>query len=98
MTSDHAHPNSHPHGHAQPHPPLRRRLPMPAYETPAKYSDFRQRMLTRGRESLREEFKGITADGLVRPGLFPVRKTGVSLSPIVRAARDFLATLDAHQQ
>ena len=100
MTSDHAHPNSHPHGHghAQPHPPLRRRLPMPAYETPAKYSDFLQRMLTRGRESLREEFKGITADGLVRPGLFPVRKTGVSLSPILCAARDFLATLDAHQQ
>src|SRR5215472_3936376 len=100
MTSDHAHPHRHPHGrgHAQPHPPLRRRLPMPAYETPAKYSDFLKRMLTRGRESLREEFKGITADGLVRPGLFPVRKTGVSLEPILRSARDFLATLDLRQQ
>ena len=96
MSDDHAHP--HNHGRAPRHPPLRRRLPMPAYETPAKYSDFLQRMLARGRESLREEFNGITADGLVRPGLFPVRRTGVSLVPIVRAARDFLATLDAHQQ
>ncbi len=29
---------------------------------------------------------------------FPVRKTGVSLEPILRAARDFLATLDLRQQ
>ena len=80
MSSDHTHPHDHRHGHrhARQHPPLRRRLPMPAYETPAKYSDFLQRMLARGRESLREEFRGITADGLVQPGLFPVRRTGVS--------------------
>jgi hypothetical protein len=37
-------------------------------------------------------------DFRVRPGLFPVRKTGVSLEPILRAARDFLATLDLRQQ
>jgi hypothetical protein len=55
-------------------------------------------MLVRARESLGEEFRGITADGNVRPGLFPVRKTGVSLEPILRAARDFLATLDSRQQ
>ena len=79
-------------------PPLRRRLPMPAYEPPPKYSEFLQRMLVRARESLGEEFRGITADGIVRPGLFPVRKTGVSLEPILRAARDFLATLDLRQQ
>ena len=55
-------------------------------------------MLVRARESLGGEFRGITADGNVRPGLFPVRKTGVSLEPILRAARDFLATLDSRQQ
>ena len=59
---------------------------MPAYEPPPKYSEFLQRMLLRARESLGEEFRGITADGIVRPGLFPVRKTGVSLEPILRAA------------
>ena len=96
MNSDHAHP--HGHGPSRQHPPLRPRLPMPAYEPPAKYSEFLQRMLARGRESLREEFRGITAEGLVRPGLFPVRETGVSTAPILRAARDFLATLDVRQQ
>jgi hypothetical protein len=71
---------------------------MPAYEPPAKYSEFLQRMLVRAKESLGEEFTGITADGTVRPGLFPVRKTRVSLHPMLRAARDFLATLDPQQQ
>jgi hypothetical protein len=93
------------HDHARPHTPesarqfptLRRRLPMAAYEPPPKYSDFLQRMLVRARESLGEAFRGITADGIVRPGLFPVHKTGVSLEPILRASRDFLATLDSRQ-
>jgi hypothetical protein len=79
-------------------PPLRRRLPMAAYKPPVQYSEFLQRMLVRAKESLGEEFRGITADGIVRPGLFPVRRTGVSLEPVVRAARDFLATLDARQR
>jgi hypothetical protein len=96
MSSDHAHPLSS--EAARRRPPLRRRLPMPAYEPPPQYSDFLQRMLARARESLEEEFRGITADGIVRPGLFPVRKTGVSLHPILQAARDFLATLDVRQQ
>ena len=97
---------SHHHDHAHHHgptpsrqrPPLRLRLPMPAFKPPAQYSEFLQRMLARAKEALGEEFLGITADGTVRPGLFPVRKTGVSLEPIVRAARDFLATLDPRQQ
>jgi len=71
---------------------------MPAYAPPPKYSEFLQRMLARARESLGEEFRGITPDGIVRPGLFPVRKTGVSLAPMLRAAHDFLATLEAPQQ
>src|SRR5262249_40595167 len=78
--------------------PLRRRMPMPAYKPAAEYSEFLQRMLARAHASLGEEFRGITADGIVRPGLFPVRRTGVSLQPVLRAARDFLATLDARQQ
>jgi hypothetical protein len=96
MNHDHAHPHSH--EPVRQRPPLRHRLPMAAYEPPPRYSEFLQRMLVRAKQSLGEEFRGITADGIVRPGLFPVRKTGVSLEPIVRAARDFLATLDSHQR
>jgi Protein of unknown function (DUF3500) len=95
MSHDHARP--HNPESARQHPTLRRRLPMAAYEAPPRYSDFLQRMLVRARESLGEAFRGVTADGIVRPGLFPVHKTGVSLEPIVRAARDFLATLDSRQ-
>ena len=96
MSHDRAHPHS-PES-ARQRPPLRRRLPMAAYEPPPKYSEFLQRMLVRARESLAEDFRGITADGIVQPGLFPVHKTGVSPEPILRAARDFLATLDLRQQ
>ena len=96
MTRDIVH--SHGPKSARQRPPLRRRLPMPAYEPPARYSEFLQRMLARAKESLGEEFRGITTDGIVRPGLFPVRKTGVSLAPILRAAGNFLATLDPRQQ
>jgi hypothetical protein len=71
---------------------------MAAYKPPPKYSEFLQRMLARAKESLAEEFTGITADGMVRPGLFPVRNTGISLVPMLKAARDFLATLDSRQQ
>ena len=84
MTRDIVH--SHCPKSARQRPPLRRRLPMPAYEPPARYSEFLQRMLARAKESLGGEFRGITTDGIVRPGLFPVRKTGVSLAPILRAA------------
>src|SRR5688572_25503793 len=66
MSHDH---HAHPHspGPARQRPPLRVRLPMAAYEPPPKYSDFLQRMLVRAKESLGEEFRGITADGIVRP-------------------------------
>jgi hypothetical protein len=96
MTHHHAHPHSPPP--ARERPPFRRRLPMPAYRPPAKYSEGIQRMLARAKQALGEEFRGITADGTVRPGLFPVRKTGVSLAPMLRAARDFLALLDERQR
>src|SRR6516225_9368367 len=96
MSHDHAHPHS---SESPRHfPLLRRRLPAPAYEPAPQYSEFLQRMLTRARESLKEEFRGITADGIIRPGLFPVRKTGVSLEPILRSARHFLATLNLRQR
>jgi hypothetical protein len=71
---------------------------MAAYERPEKYSEFLQRMLVHAKQALGEQFRGITADGIVRPGLFPLRRTGVSLEPVLRAAHGFLATLDARQR
>jgi len=29
------------------------------------------------------EFVGVTSDGTIRPGLFPIERTGVSTAPIV---------------
>jgi Protein of unknown function (DUF3500) len=102
MNDPHTHPHTHAHSHshhsAAKRPPLRQRVQMAAYKVPSKYSDFIARMLARAKDSLREEFRGITADGTVQPGLFPVRSTGLSLAPMVRAAHDFLATLDAPQR
>jgi hypothetical protein len=45
-----------------------------------------------------EPFKGITSDGNVIPGLFTIRKTGVSTQSIREAAEAFLGALTAEQR
>jgi hypothetical protein len=45
-----------------------------------------------------EPFKGITADGTVTPGLFPLEKTGAATKPIRRAAEEFLGSLNREQR
>ena len=47
--------------------------------------------------ALAEPFRGITSDGAVLPGLFPLQATGVSTKPILRAALKFLDTLSEAQ-
>jgi hypothetical protein len=47
---------------------------------------------------LAEPFKGVTTDGKVIPGLFPVRSTGVSTAPVRQAAAGFLAALTPEQR
>jgi hypothetical protein len=47
---------------------------------------------------LAEPFKGVTTDGKVVPGLFPVRSTGVSTAPVRQAADAFLAALTEPQR
>ncbi|MGH7462183.1 MAG: DUF3500 domain-containing protein, partial [Longimicrobiales bacterium] len=47
---------------------------------------------------LAEPFKGVTTDGNVVPGLFPLRSTGVSTAPVRKAAEAFLATLPPEQR
>jgi hypothetical protein len=57
-----------------------------------------QPMLDRAKAGLAEPFHGIAGGGAVVPGLFAIEKTGVSLAPIVEAARSFLATLTSEQR
>jgi hypothetical protein len=49
-------------------------------------------------QSLQQPFKGLTATGEVEPELFPSRATGASTRPLLAAANDFLASLDAKQR
>jgi hypothetical protein len=49
-------------------------------------------------EGLKEPFKGITTDGKLREGLFPVRSTGVSTAPVAAAADAFLKGLTPKQR
>ena len=48
--------------------------------------------------STAEPLVGISTDGHVRRGLFPLRATGVITAPILDATQNFLATLDATQR
>ena len=42
---------------------------------------------------LAEPYKGVTSNGSVEPGLFPIASTGVSTEPVRLAADRFLASL-----
>jgi hypothetical protein len=53
---------------------------------------------SREAQALAEAFRGITADGTVEPGLFPLRSTGVSTEPVKGAALAFLQALTAEQR
>jgi hypothetical protein len=45
-----------------------------------------------------QPFKGLTADGAIEPGLFPVKATGVSTRPVREAAQRFLQALTADER
>jgi predicted nuclease of restriction endonuclease-like (RecB) superfamily len=49
-------------------------------------------------DPLAEPFKGVTTDGNVIPGLFPIRATGVSTGPVRTAADQFIASLTDEQR
>ncbi|MGL4621018.1 MAG: DUF3500 domain-containing protein [Chroococcidiopsis sp.] len=64
--------------------------------------DLAERFRRRSREAeasgLADPFKGVTTDGNVVPGLFPIRSTGVSTAPVRKTAEAFLATLTSEQR
>ncbi len=59
---------------------------------------FRRRSEDFEAKGLAEPFKGLTANGEVAPGLFPIRSTGVSTEPVRQAAERFLSSLTAEQR
>jgi hypothetical protein len=76
----------------------RRTLRAPPRIDESKVSQPLQDLFAGWRVSLQEPFKGLTANGTIEAGLFPLRKTGVSLAPMIAAANAFLSSLDATQR
>ena len=77
---------------------LSQRPPTPARFLGEQLMEHLARMKQRGEASVAEPFKGITADGTVVPGLFPIRSTGVPTQSIKEAADAFLAALGSEEQ
>jgi hypothetical protein len=77
---------------------LRQRPPGSARVLHPQLSPFLAEYRARGEAALLEPFKGITTDGAVVDGLFPLQKTGISTSPITDAAGAFLASLTPEQR
>ena len=59
---------------------------------------FRQMSADFERKGLAEPFKGITTNGEIVPGLFPIQSSGVSTTPVRNAAEKFIASLTAEQR
>jgi len=77
---------------------LRGLPPMSARSRPAALPPFLTSVLEAAKASFAQPLAGISTDGKVREGLFPLRATGVTTAPILDAAREFLSTLDAAQR
>ncbi len=92
-------PHDGPHDHvpALNMRPRSRRIGAAAYLDPALPPRLRE-VLTHGAASVATPFTGVTTDGTPRAGLFPLRRTGVSLAPVVAAAEAFLAGLSAAER
>ena len=54
--------------------------------------------LSTAEAALAEKFKGITTDGNVIPGLFSIKRTGVSTKPVKDAAEAFINSLTEQQK
>ena len=65
---------------------------------PEGLSGNASRMFENSKTSLAEDFKGVTSDGTVVPGLFSLGKTGQGTRPIKNAVNAFLASLDPQER
>ena len=65
---------------------------------PRTHADMLRMSLAAEKPGLADPFRGITAEGKIEAGLFPVRATGVSTEPVRLAAVAFLSSLNSEQQ
>jgi hypothetical protein len=77
---------------------LRKRTPVSARTPAPDVGERFGRMREHGERNVAEPFRGITTDGAIVPGLYPLQTTGVSTDPIRRAAIEFLGVLDPSQR
>lgn len=71
---------------------------MSARTRPTTFPPFLKPVLDGAAAAVAEPLVGISTDGNVRRGLFPLRATGVTTAPILDAAQSFLAKLDTAQR
>jgi len=64
--------------------------PAPPRIDETKVSQALKDLFAGWRIALKEPFRGITATGEIERGLFPLRKTGVTVQPLIDAASVFL--------
>ncbi|HLZ72226.1 MAG TPA: DUF3500 domain-containing protein [Dehalococcoidia bacterium] len=76
----------------------RQRPPASGRVLPPVLPEFLRRYMADGDAAVAQPFRGVTTAGTRAPGLFPLRKTGVSTRPIADAADGFLAALSAEQR
>jgi hypothetical protein len=65
---------------------------------PSPLPEFLAGYIQSGNAAVAEPFKGVTADGVIRPDLFSIGQTGVSTRPIQEAAEVILASLNDEQR
>ncbi len=77
---------------------VRKRTPVSARTPAPDVGERFGRMRENGERNVSQPFKGITTDGTIVPGLYPLQTTGIPTEPICRAAIDFLEALDPGQR
>jgi Protein of unknown function (DUF3500) len=65
---------------------------------PGPNGEHAARWMPMANDAFAAPYKGLTTDGNLVPGLFPIQSSSVSTKPILDAAKAFLATLDAAQR
>ena len=77
---------------------LRRMPPLSARRLPPSLPPLLSNLVEVGDAAVREPYVGITTDGMITPGLFPLARTGHSTKPMVDAACQLLSSLDPSQR
>jgi hypothetical protein len=76
----------------------RQRMVRPARALPAELPERTREDIARAEALIARDFKGVTSDGMVLPGLFPLRKTGIPTTEITHAAEAYMASLSPAQR